>query len=132
MPIGTVLEHTAWPVRSVEEGPWVDGERDVEPTEGAPFDCALFLPLGEEPQTPRGGRSVKRPTLLYEPEDRLGAQIELSHEDELLIVAEELNVAEGREEDERVRWQVNGAPQPFGRPGAEPVGFQAALVRVDD
>lgn len=132
MPIDNAFNATGWPVRREEEGPWIDGERDAEETVGDPFDCGLFLPTGEKPATPRGGRSVRRPTLIYEPEDRIGQTLALSHEDEVDVVAPEINLAEGRDEDEVVRWSVDGKPQPFGRPGDEPVGFQATLLKVDD
>jgi hypothetical protein len=128
-----VLEHTAYPLLKEEEGELVEGERDdLPPSEGVPFDCALFLPLGGEEASPRGGRQVRRPTLLYIPVDRDGEAVVLHPEDELLIVAAELNAVEGRDADALVRWQVEGRPQPAGRPGDDLAAVQATLVRVED
>lgn len=132
MPFLDILVHRATPVAQVEQGEWVEGEFADEPVPGIPFDCCLFLPIGQE--TTPGGRSrrVTEPTLLYAPENDLGAEVALSPEDELLVVAPEINVVEGRAEDAAVRWMVTGATQPFGKPGLAVIGLQATLRRVED
>lgn len=133
MPLEDVLVHTATPWRTVEARELVEGDVDVEEAPGTPFACCLFLPQGvEDAPNPRGGRQVRRPTLLVGPEDDLGQPTALSHEDELDVIAAELNLAEGRPADAAVRWQVDGSAQPFGPPGEDVVGYQVALVKVDD
>ena len=131
MPFLDVLVHRAVAVTRVQTGDWVEGERVSEPLVGTPFDCVLFLPQGTEDASPRG-RKVVQPTLLYAPEDDLGVVVALTPEDELHVTAPELNVAEGRAADAALRWQVVGAPQPLGKPGEEPIGFQATLRRIED
>jgi hypothetical protein len=133
MPLEDVLVHTAWPWRTREAGEVVDGDVDATEEPRTPFDCCLFLPQGtEEGSSMRGGRQVRRPTLLVAAEDALGQPPALSHEDELDIVAEELNLAEGRPAETRIRWQVDGSPQPLGKPGEDVLGYQVTLVRVED
>ena len=124
------------PERPGEGGTWIEGEWVPNPpVPGPEFDCCLFLPEpGAEdvaPQVPLGRRIVQ-PTLLYAPYTISGAYVALKAEDELDVRAEEINRVEGRAEDAFVRWQVVGNPQPFGRPGDEPVGLQAALRRVEE
>lgn len=145
MAFGDVLVHVATPVvrrRSgaaedvwVEgqriSGDWVEGSLPSGDVAGTPFDCCLFLPMGTEQPTGRG-RQVTEPTLLFEPFDQSGAPFGLTAEHYLLIVAPELNAAEGLAADTAVRYTVQGRPQPFGRPGADVVGLQASLRRVDD
>lgn len=131
MAFGDVLVHVAVPLSRVEGGEWVEGERVAEVVEGSPFACCLFLPQGSESGEGRG-RRVREPTLLYGPVDSVGGAVALSAEDEVLVTAAELNVAEGRDSGAAVRWMVVGQPQPFGRPGSPVVGFQAALRRVED
>lgn len=134
MALRDVLRHTAVPYGKTETGAWVEGE--FVPTDDTPrtaFRCALFLPVpGSESTTPPypTGRRIVQPTLLYEPRDTAGGMVALSAEDELGVVAKELNVAQGRAATTEVRWQVLGDPQPFGRPGSPVVGFQATLQRV--
>lgn len=134
MPFDDVLVHTATPWVTVEAGELVDGDTDAEERPGTPFDCCLFLPQGaEESGTPRGGsRQVKRPTLLVAAEDRTGAPVSLAKEAELDIVAPELNAASGLPSETAVRYQVDGSPQPLGRPGDDIIGFQAQVKRVED
>lgn len=131
MALENVLVHKATPVRMSRTGGWVEGEYVEEPVAGTPFDCCVFLPLGQESGAGRG-RQVREPTLLYGPLNDAAAPVALSAEDELLVVAPELNVAEGRAADAQVRWMVNGAPQPLGKPGDDVIGFQATLRRIDD
>jgi hypothetical protein len=114
-----------------EESTWVEGEYVTARVEGTPFDCVLFLPQGTEEASPRG-RMVRVPTLLYGPENDSGAEVALSPEDELLVVAPELNLVEGLAEDAEVRWLVVGHPQPFGKPGDPVIDFQATLRRIED
>lgn len=131
MPFLDVLVHRGVPLQTVSSGEWVEGERVAEPVAGTPFDCVLFLPQGTFSGEGRG-RRVKEPTLLYSPENDVGAPVALSAEDEVLLSAPELNVAEGLPGDAQVRWQLTGDPQPFGKPGEDPIGLQATLRRVDD
>lgn len=124
--------HVATPVRRTEGGAWVEGAFAVDETEGTPFACCLFLPQGEDQTSPRGGRRVTRPTLLVSPADQAGAPVVLSNEDELLIAHPELNPMLGVAAGERVRWQVSGGAQQFGKPGDAPIGAQVTLTRVED
>lgn len=131
MALEDILVHRATPISEVRTGGWVEGEYDEEPLPGTPFDCVLFLPLGTESSDGRG-RRVREPTLLYGLTDDSAAPVALNAEDELLIVAPELNVAEGRASAAEVRWMLVGAPQPLGKPGEDVLGFQATLRRVED
>ena len=133
MPYLDVLVHRATPMRRVLDPitGWVEGERVDTLTPGTPFDCCLFLPQGTEAGTGRG-RKVTEPTLLVAPEDDFGAPVALDPDDELHIVAPELNAARGLPADTSERWMVVGAPQPFGKPGEPIIGSQATLRRVDD
>ena len=58
--------------------------------------------------------------------------VQAGPEDELLIVAPELNVAEGLPAETAVRYRIAGEAQPFGKPGNDIIGRQLTLVRVDD
>lgn len=129
MPFVDILNHEGVRVRTAGSGEWVEGSRDEGPVDGPTFDCILFLP-GPQAEQNRGGRQVKRPTLMFEPFDVTGANFELVAEDQVRLTAaeEEPNV---RELIEGV-WEVDGDPQPFGRPGDPVVGMQAALKRVSD
>lgn len=124
-----VLVHTATLLRYEEDGvAWIEGEPGdgPEPTLGESFACVLFLPLGTEDDSGARSRKVSRPTILWEPPARLGA------DDELLILAPELadhfEQAPGRPVGTG-RWQVDGEPQPFGPPG-KVIGTQATLKQV--
>lgn len=126
MPLGDVCVHTATPTGTVEEGDWIEGERDPVLVDGTPFDCFLMLPAAREQSTPRGRRTIRQPTILYEPEDQAGAEIVLEAENELTIVAEELpGHADG------MRYQVDGDPEPLAAPG-DLIGFEARLKAVKD
>lgn len=141
-----ILVHTATPVSYVEgiEGDlWIEGEPgDGGPTrvEGVPFECVLFMPgPGGEETNPYKPRVIRRPTLLYNPDRNVvdatrgligdGSDIELTHEDELLIAAPELATWAGGEA--QARWQLEGDSQPFGPPGRVG-GVMATLRRVED
>ena len=127
MAYGSVLQHRAVPLRPREDGPWIEGEPEIEDDEGTPFDCALFLPLSaEDGAAPRGRRQVRRPTLLLPPTDDDDVELTVSHADLLDVTAPELTGPEA------VRWQVESGPQPFGRPGDPLVGSQVMLKRVED
>jgi hypothetical protein len=128
VPLPDVCIHTCTPVSMVESGELVEGETDIEPQEGTPFQGILFLPQGGEEPNPYRPRKISRPTLLYLPLDSEGQPVVLAAEDELLITAAELAPWTGATE---ARWQVDGTPQPFGPPGSV-IGIQAALVKVDD
>lgn len=137
MPYEDILVHRATPLRTLtpdaDEDDWAEGDYSPVPdTPGTPFDCCLFLPAGQPQPTAALGRQVRVPTLLCSPEDDLGVPPVLAPEDELDIVAEELNVQEGRAPDAAVRWQVEGTGQPFGKPGEDVIGSQVTLKRVDE
>jgi hypothetical protein len=127
VPVEDILVHRATPIREVEQGDWIEGERDAEPQPLDPFPCCLFLPLGQEQQQGGRSRKVTAPTLLYQPGPAANV---LTADDEVLVRAPELAAwTDGQAE---VKWKVDGAPQPAGRPGEEPVVVQAKLVRVRD
>jgi hypothetical protein len=139
VPVEDIMVHTAVPVRGTSPGDdpdeWAQGEPDAEDVRGAPFDCCLFLPLGTESPGTAGGsrtRSVRTPTLLYLPERADGSAVALSHDLELVVVAAELNLTEGLPADAEVRYQVDGTPQPAGRPGEDVIVVQAHLTRIDE
>lgn len=119
-----ILVHTARPLREEETGPKVDGRPPTAPVLGTPFACCLFLPApGAEAE--RQGRRIKRPTLLMATLDTAGEPVAVSAEFRLLVTAPELGL-------DGVEWQVEGDPQPFGKPGEELIGMQATLRRVED
>jgi hypothetical protein len=138
MALEDVLVHTATPWRKVDdradapdEADWIEGEPgadDQEPERGTPFPCVLFLPLGSEEAGRPRARQVSRPTMLFLPERDDGSTVDVTGNDELLISAPELAAWTGAAEQ---RWQVDGAPQPFGPPG-EVIGLQATVLKVDD
>jgi hypothetical protein len=125
MAYADVLVHTARPVREEETGPKVDGRPSTEPVEGTPFDCCLFLPAPSA-EAERQGRRVKRPQLLMATHDRAAQPVAVSAEFRLLVTAPEVTGAEP------VLWQVEGDPQPFGKPGEPLIGQLAILRRVED
>lgn len=138
MSFSDVLKHRAVPYRRTESDTYVEGERvpSAEDTAGgAQFRCVLFLPQpGSENSQPTyfSPKRIVQPTLLYWPRDLAGAEVALSAEDEVGVIAGELNVAEGRAVGAEVRWQVQGAPQPFGPPGRAVIGLQATLQRIGE
>lgn len=132
-----VLKHEAVPYRRTVSATWVEGERveDADSDGGTRFRCVLFLPApGTENATPTyfSPKRIVQPTLLYGPKDLAGAQVALSAEDELGVIARELNLAQGLAAEAEVRWQVQGSPQAFGPPGRTVIGFQATLQRVGE
>lgn len=125
MALEDVCVHTARPVQSEASGPKVDGRPQVSVVEGTPFECCLFLPApGGEDE--RQGRRVRRPTLLMLPEDTAGERLEVKAKQRLRITALEVTGPAA------VEWQVEGDPQPFGKPGDDLIGWQATLRRVED
>lgn len=136
MAYSDVLVHRGRAIASVGRTPDLDdmvygdaGVEEVEiPTE---FACCIFLPLGSEEPTGRG-RGVREPTLLYATRNVAGEMTMLRKEMSVEVLAPELNAAEGLPGDEWVRWELRGAPQPFGPPGQEPIGLQAIVKRIDD
>lgn len=147
--LGDLLVHVAIPTRYEEDpgvGEWIEGEpgpQGPEPVTGVAFPLVLFLPLGTEEapgtESPRG-RKVSRPTIMFEPLRPLGwpqqpgTPITLGADDELLIFAPELAQFFEQVAGEAIgtgRWQVEGAPQPFGPPG-EVIGVQANVKQVRD
>jgi len=131
VPFLDVLLHRAVPLSVVEEGEWVEGERVSRRAFGTPFRCVLFLPQGTETAAGRL-RKVREPLMLYGPLDEAGGVVALGPEDQVDVTAPELHAAEGLREDVPVRYQVAGAPQPFGKPGAPVIGFQVTLRRIED
>lgn len=117
------VERQGEPVEWVEGEPGADGP---QPVDGPEFPCFLFLPLGSEDEAHPRSRKVSRPTVMWDPAEVVGDNP--TADDELLIVAPELAPVLGAGE---VRWQVDGAPQPFGPPGEQVVGVQATLKRVE-
>lgn len=129
--------HTAQPTRveenrAVPAGQWIEGEPGnvgATPVPATTFPCFLFLPQSGESE---GGerswrpRSVRRPTIMFDPAEVTGKQP--GKEDELLITAPELAAFTG---GSPARWQVEGIPQPFGPPGVV-IGAQVALKQVTD
>jgi hypothetical protein len=69
---------------------------------------------------------VRRPLLLLSALDEDGQPVAVSSADLLDITAPELTGPSA------VRWQVDGYPQPFGKPGESIIGSQCNLRRVDD
>lgn len=141
-----ILVHTATPVSYVEGAPgdeWIEGEPGEggpTPVEGVPFECVLFMPgPGGAEDNPFKPRTVRRPTLLYNPDRGIvdsvrgligdGSDVELTAEDELLIDAPELAPWTGGQT--RARWQLDGDTQPFGPPGIVG-GVMATLKMVKD
>ncbi len=155
MPLEDICVHRCTPIATTQEdngpdeengGVWIEGEwyplnpdepgesQPSDPRRGVPFDGCLFLPRGDEGGAENVvvlGRQVRRPTLLYLPENDVGDQVALDPKDRVAIVAEEINVAEGRAPDAEVEWLVDGRPQPFGRPGDPIIGLLAGLTRVE-
>jgi hypothetical protein len=126
-----ILVHVATPAATTaEEGEWIDGEQAIQDVQGRPFPCCLFLPQGAE--SGRSGREVKRPTMLYLAVYPDGSAIQIMRQDRLSVVAPELGVSTGLALGEPFRFQVDGDPQPLGRPGDDLVGFYAVLKSVDD
>jgi hypothetical protein len=139
VPFRDVLKHLAAPIRTGEGSTWVEGEIVAgPPVPGTQFRCVLFLPspadedAGGAGTAVFSGRRVIRPTLLYAPRDLAGEYVALSAEDEVDVIAAEHNRVQGIPEGQAVRWLVQGTPQIFGKPGAEPVGFQATLQRIEE
>lgn len=156
MPLEDVCVHRCTPILTEQpDGPdvdgggvWIEGEwyplnpdepgeggSPPPPSRGVPFDGCLFLPRGEEGGAANvvvlGGRQVRRPTLLFLPENDVGEPVALDPKDRVAIVAEELNEAEGRPAAAEVEWLVDGKPQPFGKPGDDVIGFLAILAKVE-
>lgn len=130
MSVDDILVHVGTPYRETEAGPKIEGERDITSQRLTPFACCLFLPLGQEDQGGSRSRQVSRPTLLYAIRDVQGQPVRLDADDNLYVRAPELAPwVDGLEE---ALWQVDGMPQPAGRPGEDPVVVQARLVRVGD
>lgn len=128
--------HVARVLRYPEGGVvFIEGEPGdgPEPAPGVPFACYLFLPLGQEDAAPRG-RKITRPQVMFDPVEMAGGEAAPSADDELLILAPEL-VAFYRSVDGEPgvgRWQITGAPQPFGPPGVQVIGLLAELSAVGD
>lgn len=133
-----VLVHSARRLRVEDdtEPEWIEGEPGdgPRPVAGEPFPVVLFLPLGTEETARPRSKQVARPTLLWEPVNaNTGAAVEtITADDELLILAADLAPYFEQAPDEpdgTGRWQIDGAPQPFGPPGTV-IGVQAVLKQV--
>ena len=126
MPIGDVTVHSAQLVRMVETGAKIEGERVIARQLGAVFDVFLTYGQSETPRSPttetlRGvaGGDTRRGSIMWEP-----PAPELTNEDRLLIVAEELTGPTALE------WMLDGDPVPLAAPG-DLIGFEARVVRVE-
>lgn len=125
-----VLVHTARRLDRVEEGgEYVEGRivtRELEPEEIQTFPCCLFLPQGDEDgANARGGRDVKRPTLLLPRLNDEGQPLTVPQDTRLGITAAELYAGE-------VIWQVQGSATLFGRPGRPIKGQMVTLLRITE
>jgi hypothetical protein len=132
-----ILVHVATPLvtREGADTEWIEGERGevgtVDRELGVPFACVLFLPGvpeadgGEQSWRPR---NITRPTLLYNLRRKDRTEVALRKEHRLSIAAPDLAIVLGVADAE---WQLDGAPQPFGRPGRW-FGAMATLRRVED
>lgn len=127
--------HTVRVLRYAEgDADWIAGEPGdgPEPVPGDGWPCYLFLPLGQEEPGPRS-RKITRPQVMFDPAEMPAGEAAPSADDELLILAPELAgfFVQAAEEGEGVgRWQVDGAPQPFGPPGVQVIGVLANLKAV--
>ena len=144
-----ILVHVAVPVgyETPDDGDdqWAEGEPNEGPValDGKAFACVIFLPSpGGDQQNPYRPRAVRTPTMLCNPTRsvRLSpsppfpgllddlSPIVLDNQSELLITAPELAPWTGAV---TARWQVDGVPQPFGRPGTV-LGILTAIRQVVD
>lgn len=124
MPYDDILVHLGVPVETREDtAGWAEGEPDTPeqvPVPERAFGCCLFLPGSSEETGGRGSRQVKRPTLLLPP------GLPVTRKDQVDVTAAELTGPDP------VRWQVEGDPQPFGKPGEATIGSQVTLRRVEE
>lgn len=130
-----ILVHTATLISfetGAEPTDWFEGEPGDDPagpTAGAVFPCVLFLPapageaVVEQSYRPR---TIQRPTVLFDPNLVVGTTV--TKDDELMIAAPELATYTGAS---TARWQVEGDPQPFGKPGSV-IGVLCILKAVHD
>jgi hypothetical protein len=139
-----VLVHVATPLRYSEDEPgFIEGEPGYgpEPEQGKPFVCVLFMPsAGGEVTNEYRPRAVRTPQMLYNPSrtqqgrpggpsvPRDGSPVVVGNEDELLIYAPELAPWTGAP---TTRWQADGEPQPFGKPGTV-MGILAIVRQITD
>lgn len=138
MPLADACVHTATPITTrdaTDPANWIEGEPDEEETTGEPFDCFFMISIRRRSNSNFSGareeanfpmqRKTESPTIIFEGERDDGSTIEITAEDELDIVAEEiLGTAP-------VRFQVEGDPIPLAKPG-ELKGWEARLRRVID
>lgn len=124
MALTDILVHRAVPVSTVGFGPWIEGERDEEEVLGVPFACTFFPPGSRE--RGRRGRTIDQPLVLTGAVDIDGNDVLLHSEDRVDITGP------GLAEEWLGRWQVDGAPEQFGKPGKRPLGSQVRLKRVTD
>lgn len=142
IPIGSIanglqapMPHVATPITYSDSGDlheWIEGEPGadgLEPAQGQPFPCFLFLPSGGgAADTTYRLRTVQTPQMLFQPMRGDGSIIALEPESELLISAPELSPWTGAPV---ARWMLNGRPLPFGPPG-QVIGVLATLRQVVD
>lgn len=125
MPLEDICVHRATVKRTERTGEKVEGEWEEAAVDGQTFDCILFPPEpGPEQNLLR--RVILVPTLLHYAEDVAGAPLTLSKDEEVDVTVIGIPAKWGG------RWQVDGEPQPFGPPGAAPVGELATLKRVGE
>lgn len=138
MPLADVCVHTATPVSTRDDdeaGTWIEGEPDEKVVKGEPFDCFFLISIRRRSNSNFSGareeanfptqRKIESPTILFEDERDDGTRVEISAEDEVDIVAEEILGADP------IRFQVEGDPIPLAKPG-EVIGWEARLRRVID
>lgn len=118
-----ILLHTAVSVRTEASGPVIEGEREEDVVESAPFACVVF-PAGTR-EAGRDGRRLDQPMMMHNGVDSVGDLIGLRAEDRIILRA-----APGLSETDLGEYQVDGDPLPLGRPGSVPVGYQVNLRRV--
>lgn len=132
----SIMVHVAVPVEydepQTDPPEWIEGEPGAhgggDPTMGVAFACVLFLPLGGEQSNAYRPKTVKVPTLLYNPVRDDLTPVLITNESELLITAPELATWTGAE---TARWLAVGDGQPFGPPGTV-IGVQSTLRQVRD
>lgn len=130
MSLRSVLRHTAVPFSRVEFGELVEGQPQDDVLPGRAFPCVIFL--GETAEQNRRGREVRQTQMLYTGFYDDGSVVPLDRADHLLVTAPELNEALGRPAGAPLRFQVQGDPQPAGKPGRRIKVMLVNLKQVKD
>jgi hypothetical protein len=105
----------AYPIRREEIGQYVEGEPDVEVTDGIPFPARLQIEVATEGDEPLARRAVSA-TLTCAPE------ADLHGADAVEVESEAYGTA---------TWEIDGAPLSLLR-GREVVGWRVRLTTVGD